>query len=60
VQNEKSPQGFFFPAEDALRRGSSFCHSIQLFTAGILGQYPAKTYTEVKQRPRHVIKDELQ
>ena len=35
-----------------------FVGGIQLFTTGILGQYLAKTYTEIKQRPHYVIKDE--
>ena len=35
-----------------------FCSGIQLFTVGILGQYLAKTYIEVKQRPHYVIKEE--
>ncbi|MDR3256659.1 MAG: glycosyltransferase family 2 protein [Endomicrobium sp.] len=35
-----------------------FCSSVQLFTTGILGQYLAKTYTEVKRRPYYVIKEE--
>jgi glycosyltransferase involved in cell wall biosynthesis len=34
-----------------------FCSGIQLFTTGILGQYLAKTYTEVKQRPHYIIRD---
>ncbi|MDR1444727.1 MAG: glycosyltransferase family 2 protein [Treponema sp.] len=34
-----------------------FCSGIQVFTTGILGQYMAKTYTEVKQRPHYIIKD---
>jgi glycosyltransferase involved in cell wall biosynthesis len=34
-----------------------FCSGIQLFTTGILGQYLAKTYTEVKQRPHYVIRE---
>ena len=33
------------------------CSGIQLFTTGILGQYIAKTYTEVKQRPHFIIKE---
>ncbi|MDR0320487.1 MAG: glycosyltransferase family 2 protein [Treponema sp.] len=33
------------------------CSGIQLFTMGILGQYMAKTYTEVKQRPHFIIKE---
>lgn len=33
-----------------------FCSGIQLFTTGILGQYLAKTYTEVKQRPYFLIR----
>jgi glycosyltransferase involved in cell wall biosynthesis len=36
-----------------------FCSGIQLFTTGILGQYLAKTYTEVKRRPHYVIREEL-
>jgi glycosyltransferase involved in cell wall biosynthesis len=35
-----------------------FCSGIQLFTTGILGQYLAKTYTEVKQRPQYIIREE--
>jgi glycosyltransferase involved in cell wall biosynthesis len=35
-----------------------FCSGIQLFTVGILGQYLAKTYTEVKQRPHYIVKEE--
>jgi glycosyltransferase involved in cell wall biosynthesis len=35
-----------------------FVSGIQLFTVGILGQYLAKTYTEIKQRPHYVIKEE--
>jgi glycosyltransferase involved in cell wall biosynthesis len=34
-----------------------FCSGIQLFTTGILGQYMAKTYTEVKQRPQYIIRE---
>lgn len=34
-----------------------FCAGLQLFTIGILGQYMAKTYTEVKQRPHFIIKE---
>ncbi|MDR0908599.1 MAG: glycosyltransferase family 2 protein [Spirochaetaceae bacterium] len=33
------------------------CSGLQLFTSGILGQYLAKTYTEVKQRPYYIIKE---
>jgi glycosyltransferase involved in cell wall biosynthesis len=36
-----------------------FCSGIQLFTVGILGQYMAKTYTEVKSRPHYIIREEL-
>jgi len=32
-----------------------FCFGIQLFTIGVLGQYLAKIYTEVKQRPHYVV-----
>jgi glycosyltransferase involved in cell wall biosynthesis len=35
-----------------------FVSGIQLFTIGILGQYLAKAYTEIKQRPHYVIKEE--
>ena len=31
---------------------------IQLFTIGILGQYLAKTYAEVKQRPHFIVREE--
>ena len=31
---------------------------IQLFSIGILGQYLAKTYTEVKQRPHFIVRDQ--
>ena len=31
---------------------------VQLFTIGILGQYLAKTYTEVKQRPHYIIREQ--
>ena len=34
-----------------------FCSGVQLFATGILGQYMAKTYTEVKQRPHFLIKE---
>ncbi|MDR1256773.1 MAG: glycosyltransferase family 2 protein [Spirochaetaceae bacterium] len=34
-----------------------FTSGIQLFTVGILGQYIAKTYTEVKRRPHYIIKE---
>jgi glycosyltransferase involved in cell wall biosynthesis len=34
-----------------------FFSGIQLFTIGILGQYIAKIYTEVKQRPHYVVKE---
>jgi glycosyltransferase involved in cell wall biosynthesis len=35
-----------------------FISGIQLFTTGILGQYLAKIYTEIKQRPYYIIKEE--
>jgi glycosyltransferase involved in cell wall biosynthesis len=35
-----------------------FLSGIQLFTIGILGQYLAKTYTEVKQRPHYIISEQ--
>jgi glycosyltransferase involved in cell wall biosynthesis len=31
---------------------------IQLFTTGIVGAYLAKTYTEVKQRPHYLVREE--
>ena len=31
---------------------------VQLFTIGILGQYLAKTYTEVKKRPHYIVREE--
>jgi len=31
---------------------------LQLFAIGILGQYLAKTYTEVKQRPHYIIREQ--
>jgi glycosyltransferase involved in cell wall biosynthesis len=34
-----------------------FCSGVQLFTTGILGQYMAKTYAEVKQRPHYIIRE---
>jgi glycosyltransferase involved in cell wall biosynthesis len=34
-----------------------FCSGIQLFSTGILGQYLAKTYAEVKQRPHYIIRE---
>jgi len=35
-----------------------FCSGTQLLTTGILGQYLAKIYTEVKQRPTYIIQEE--
>jgi hypothetical protein len=35
-----------------------FCSGTQLFATGILGQYLAKTYTEVKRRPHYLICEE--
>jgi glycosyltransferase involved in cell wall biosynthesis len=35
-----------------------FCSGIQLITTGILGQYLAKAYIEVKQRPLYIIEEE--
>jgi glycosyltransferase involved in cell wall biosynthesis len=37
-----------------------FTSGIQLFTVGILGQYIAKTYTEVKRRPHYIIRESSQ
>jgi len=34
-----------------------FCSGVQLFTVGILGQYTAKIYMEVKQRPQYIIRE---
>jgi len=34
-----------------------FCTGIQLFTIGVLGQYMAKIYTEIKQRPYYIIRE---
>jgi hypothetical protein len=31
---------------------------VQLFTAGIVGQYLAKVYAEVKQRPHYIVQEE--
>ena len=36
-----------------------FVGGVQLFTTGILGQYLAKIYTEIKQRPHYIIKEEI-
>ena len=37
----------------------SLISGVQLFCMGIIGQYLAKTYMEVKHRPMFIIKDEL-
>ena len=34
-----------------------FCSGVQLFTTGILGQYAAKIYTEVKGRPHYIVRE---
>ena len=34
-----------------------FCSGIQLLSVGIIGQYIAKIYTEVKQRPQYIIRE---
>ena len=34
-----------------------FIGAIQLFSMGIMGQYIAKTYMEVKRRPHYIIKE---
>ena len=34
-----------------------FCSGIQLFCTGIIGQYLAKTYIEVKKRPLYIVKE---
>ncbi|MCQ2498031.1 MAG: glycosyltransferase family 2 protein [Lachnospiraceae bacterium] len=36
-----------------------FVSGIQLFCLGIVGQYLAKTYTEVKNRPKYIVKEEI-
>ncbi|GHS84688.1 hypothetical protein FACS1894103_5540 [Campylobacterota bacterium] len=33
-----------------------FCAGLQLFTIGVLGEYLAKTFNEVKQRPHYIIR----
>ena len=33
------------------------CSGVQLFCTGILGEYLAKTYLEVKHRPLYVVKE---
>jgi glycosyltransferase involved in cell wall biosynthesis len=35
------------------------CAGLQLFTVGVLGQYIAKIYTEVKLRPHFIVKEEF-
>ncbi|MDR0566561.1 MAG: glycosyltransferase family 2 protein [Prevotellaceae bacterium] len=35
-----------------------FCSGVQLFTVGIVGQYLAKVYAEVKQRPHYIVREE--
>lgn len=37
----------------------SLVSGVQLFCLGILGQYLAKTYLEVKRRPIYLVKEEL-
>jgi glycosyltransferase involved in cell wall biosynthesis len=34
-----------------------FCSGVQLFTTGILGQYLAKVYMEMKQRPHYLVRE---
>jgi glycosyltransferase involved in cell wall biosynthesis len=34
-----------------------FCSGVQLFTIGILGQYAAKIYAEVKHRPHYIVRE---
>ena len=34
-----------------------FIGAIQLFCMGVMGQYIAKTYTEVKNRPHYIISE---
>lgn len=34
-----------------------FVGAIQLFCMGVMGQYIAKTYTEVKKRPHYIISE---
>ncbi len=35
----------------------TFIGGIQLFCMGIMGQYIAKTYMEVKRRPHYIVKE---
>ena len=35
----------------------TFLGGIQLFVMGVMGQYIAKTYMEVKRRPHYIVKD---
>ncbi|MCL2094365.1 MAG: glycosyltransferase family 2 protein [Treponema sp.] len=35
-----------------------FCSGVQLLSTGIVGQYVAKIYTEVKQRPQYIIREQ--
>ena len=37
----------------------SLIRGVQLFCLGIVGQYLAKTYMEVKKRPIYLLKEEL-
>ena len=37
----------------------SLIRGVQLFCMGIIGQYLAKTYMEVKRRPIYIVKEEL-
>lgn len=37
----------------------SLVSGVQLFCLGIIGQYMAKTYMEVKKRPQYLVKDEF-
>ena len=34
-----------------------FIGGIQLFSIGVMGQYIAKTYTEVKERPHYIVSE---
>jgi hypothetical protein len=34
-----------------------FCSGVQLLSAGVLGEYISKIYTEVKQRPHYLVRE---
>ena len=49
--------GIDLPGYASLMVAIMFFGGIQLFSIGILGEYIAKIFTEVKQRPNYIIKD---